>query len=329
VSADASASQAPEISVVVATRDRADRLERLLDGVRGQSLDRERFEVVVVDDASSDGTPAVLEREDARGELALAVLRRPKRGGWAAAREQGWRAGSAPVVAFTDDDCVPDPTWLERGLGACAENPGAIVQGPTVPARDEWLALRPLERPFAYSIEVPGPDPHHQTCNVFYPRELLERSGGFDAAGFATIQGEDADLAWRCLEAGAGSAFAEGARVEHAFNRLGPLGKLARAASWDLRVYALHPGLRRAAFVRGVFWKGSHYLLVRALAGLLVPRRLAIVRAWLVLPYLVHLAERGRVEGGGLALAPYFAVHDLVELAAAIRSSARYRVPML
>ena len=324
----------PDVSVVVATRDRAERLERLLAALRAQTLERERFEVVVVDDASSDGTARVLAAERERGELALEPISRGENGGWSVAREQGWRAARAPLVAFTDDDCAPEPGWLAAGLAASAASPGAIVRGRTVPDGEEWAALPALARPFTVTIDVPAPDPHAQTCNAFYPRELLEDAGGFDTHAFARIQGEDADLAWRLVEAGAAElAWAPDAVVRHAYNRVGPLGKLRRAASWDLKVYALHPGLRRATFFRRWFWKGSHYLLVRALAARLLPRRLGPLRpllaAWLAVPYAVHLVERGRVEGGGLVVAPYYVTCDLVELAAVLRSAWRYRVVMV
>jgi GT2 family glycosyltransferase len=319
----------PEVSVVVATYDRAPLLEALLDGLRAQSLDRGRFEVVIVDDGSTDETASVLEGEVERGELDLRVITRERNGGLAVARQQGWRAARAPLLAFTDDDCVPDPGWLSAGLEAAERHPGAIVQGRTDGRRADLERLGRLRRPFTRTLEIPAPDPHVQTCNVFYPREVVERVGGLDTVGFARYAGDDADLAWRAIGAGARVVFAPEARVEHAYLYLGPVGKLRYAAGWDFKVYARHPGLRRAYFTRGFFWKGSHYLLTRALAASLLPRRWRLVRAWLALPYAVHLAERGRVEGGGILLAPYFLAHDLIELGAAIRSTIRYRVPML
>jgi len=108
----------PELSVVVATHERAERLEDLLAALRRQTLAPSRFEVVVVDDASYDRTPAVLAAEGARGELDLKALRRSVNGGSGLAREDGWRAARAPHIAFTDDDCVPDPDWAEAMLRA-------------------------------------------------------------------------------------------------------------------------------------------------------------------------------------------------------------------
>ena len=65
------------------------------------------------------------------------VIRRERPGGPAAARNEGWRAAGAPLVAFTDDDCVATPVWLEEALRAAREEPGAIVQGRTEPDPDE------------------------------------------------------------------------------------------------------------------------------------------------------------------------------------------------
>jgi len=317
----------PDVSVVVATHDRAERLGALLGSLGRQTVAPGRLEVVVVDDGSSDATPEVLEREEARGDLSLRMIRRPRAGGPSAARNDGWRVARAPLVAFTDDDCVAEPGWLAALEGAARESPGAVVQGRTDPNPAElgdWGT-------FSRSLAVRRRGPWFQTCNILYPRELLERLGGFDASAYSGPGGEDTDLAWRALELGREAVYVDEARVLHAVSRLGPLGKLRVAWRWTetMRVFARHPELRRTQLHKRVFWKGSHYLLLRVLLATLLPRRLWLVRQWLALPYLWHLADRGRDEGGGLLAAPYFAIHDLVELVAVARGALRYRVLVL
>lgn len=322
-----SVSGTASVSVVVATHDRAERLGALLASLRRQTLPATDFEVLVVDDGSTDGTPSVLEREQSRGALALRTLRRPRAGGPAAARNDGWRAARAPLIAFTDDDCVAEPGWLDALAAAAHDHRGAVVQGRTEPnpvELDQWGT-------FSRSLAVRRKGPWYQTCNILYPRELLERLGGFDASAYSGPGGEDTDLAWRALELGRETVYVDEARVLHAVSHLGPVGKLRVAWRWTetMRVFARYPELRRTELKRRVFWKETHYLLLRVLVAALLPRRLRPVRQWLAFPYLRHLRDRGRHEGGGLLAAPYFTLHDLVELVAVVRGAVRYRVLVL
>jgi glycosyltransferase involved in cell wall biosynthesis len=321
----------PEVSVVFATHNRAGRLRALLDSLRASALDLSRFEVVVVDDGSSDDTPQVLAEAQARadaGELpTLRTLRLDPGRGPAVARNAGWRASRAPFVAFTDDDCVATPQWLPELLAAWGGDPARIVQGRTDPLPAELHR----EGPFTRTLRVHGLGPFFQTCNVAYPRALLERVDGFDEVTFSVPGGEDCDLAHRCFAAGGHAVFADAARVEHAVHELGPVRKLRVAWRWDetMRLYARHPAMRRT-LVYGLFWKGSHYLLVRAAIGLLLPRRARLLRAWCLAPIAPVYLERAQGEGRGrLWSAPYFLVHDVVELVAAVRGGIRYRTPVV
>ncbi|HEX8066676.1 MAG TPA: glycosyltransferase [Thermoleophilaceae bacterium] len=310
---------APRATVVVATRDRVGRLRALLESLRGQTAGD--FEVVVVDDGSvGGGVRELLGRE--QGGLDVRAVLRPGAGGPSAARNDGWPLARAPLVAFVDDDCVATPGWLAALLAAADSEPGAIVQGRTLPDPREARRLGPYSR----SLWVEAQGPYYQACNILYPRELLERLGGFDAEAFPHV-GEDTDLAWRAIAAGARIAFAPDALVHHAVVRLGPAGKLRLATRWtpSIRLFARHRALRAEHLTYGIFWKGSHYLLVRALLGLALARRARPLALWLAAPYVRHLLERGRVEGGGPLHAPYHAVYDLVELAAVLRGAIRYR----
>jgi GT2 family glycosyltransferase len=301
----------PQVSVVVATRNRAKRLAALLQSLDAQTF--RDFEVVVVDDGSVKGA-------EVPGGVRLIRHERPL--GPSAARNAGWRAASSPYVAFTDDDCVVSPGWLEALVAAARAAPGAIVQGPVEPLPSERGRLGP----FARSLWVERLGPWFQAANVLYPCELLERVGGFDAEAFP-FAGEDCDLAWRAFEAGARAAWAPDARVHHAVNELGPAGTLRVAVRWGEAVGLIrrHPELRREALTYRVFWKGSHYLLVRALVALALPRLPRLLRLWLAAPYARHLLLRGSRDGGGPPAAPWYALYDFVELAAVARGAVRHR----
>jgi glycosyltransferase involved in cell wall biosynthesis len=317
----------PLVSVVVVTHNRAGRLAALLRTLERQTLGPERFEVIVVDDASSDETPRLLEDQIRCSALQLRVVRRPPPPGRAAARNAGWSQARADLVAYIDDDCVAAQDWLEQGVRKSQEHAGAVVQGRVDPIPAEESLRSPATR--TQRIHQAGP--YFQTCNIFYPRRLIERLGGFDADTFALHGGEDSDLAWRAISAGAATVFADQARAYHAVNHLGLIGRLRFAAHWheSMVVYKRHPALRDQVFTKRIFWKTSHYGLTLFLLALVLPRRFSFLTASLMRPYLRSLRWRLHEEHGRPKHALFFVIEDLVEMSSMVRASIRYRMLVL
>ena len=103
----------PMVSVVIPTRDRRDILERWLEALAAQS--HPSFEVVVVDDCSSDGTPEFLRQfADSHPDLALRWLRNDTNLGANRGGKRGIRAARGEVAAFTHSDCIAEPDLVER-----------------------------------------------------------------------------------------------------------------------------------------------------------------------------------------------------------------------
>jgi GT2 family glycosyltransferase len=312
------------VSVVVSTYERPDRLALLLAGLRAQTLERTAFEVVVVDNGSGPATAAVLDAELARAQLPLRAIRHERTLGPGGGRNSGWRAAQAPLIAFTDDDCVPAPGWLEAALAAAQAHPDAIIQGRTEPNPAELSARTLTSR----TVRITGRSPQYETCNIIYPRVLLERLGGFDEAFGLRPAGEDTDLAWRALAAGTDAVFADDALVHHAVVELGFAGMLRDGTRWGAcaRLFARRPEAR-AILYHGVFWNVWHYLLIRsAVALLLAPPWL---RTMLVRRHLSALRERARGAGAGRWAIPYLLIYDAVETAAMARGAVRSRAPVL
>lgn len=311
----------PRISVVISTRDRPQRLRRLVAALRAQTLAPEAFEVVIVDNGR---VPAVAL--DGPGP-ALRLLRPPVPGGPASGRNLGWRGARAPLIAFTDDDCEPEPGWLAALLTAAAAHPGAIVQGPTRPLASE----RHRDGLLAHTVSIETLGPQYETCNILYPRTLLERLGGFDESFGHEPAGEDTDLAWRARAAGAPAVWAGDAVVRHAVDALSPVAALRRAARWGavVRLYARHPGARTMLW-RRYFWNVWHYLLWRSLLGLALPRPL---RRALIARHLLALTGRARAAGVTVWAWPgavgFLLAHDAVECAAIARGALRARTLVL
>lgn len=314
----------PEVSVVVATRNRAARLAALLGSLRHQTLAPERFEVIVVDDGSTDATQDVLAEP---GGLRLRSIRLESGGGPARARNQGIAAAEGDLVALTDDDCIAHPGWLEAGLRAWAGDPHRFLQGAVTPIRAERERLGA----FSYTIRIEAATPVYECANIFYPRALLQRAGGFDET-FPRPAGEDTDLGWRVRAIGGRPAFAADAHVEHAVVEVGPRGMLRRLWQWSyaMQAYARHPGLRDTLHYR-LFWNFSHYLLARTVVGALLLRwRWAWpLWAWLARRYVAYELAQSRKHAGTGWLAPWWVVMDIVETAACIRGAMRYRVLVL
>jgi GT2 family glycosyltransferase len=311
-----------EIAVVIPTRRRETRLAFALEALAAQRLDRSRFEVIVVRDG--DAAPPFAQPPP---ELPVRFLERPGVAGPTAKRNVGWRASSAPLIAFTDDDCRAHPAWLEELLTA---NPGpeAFMQGRTEPDPDEHHLLHG----FARSQQINGLSGWYETCNMAYPRDLLERLGGFDES--LPFGGEDTDLAYRAMEAGARPEYVDDALVWHAVMHRSLVRALREATSWSQMsgVVARHPELRRSLYL-GVFWRKSHAALLLALAAVPLARRRPALAAAAVLPYLElrvnWRAPTSRRLARRLATLPAWAAIDGVEVASRLPAAARNRTLVL
>ena len=320
----------PDVTVVVPSHGRPLRLRWLLNALEEQTLPRERWELVVVTDDAGEETPGLLRSHP----LARAGVLRHHRlasgtGSPARQRNTGWRDARAPLVAFTDDDCRPDPGWLGALLAGAAGAPGSIVQGAT---RPDPYELTVLAAPRTRTLHVEPPQRECPTCNVLYPRALLEAVGGFDEA-FGGPAGEDTDLAERARATGASLAAAPEAVVFHAIESFSLPAMLRLTWKWRALplLFARHPGLRERLTL-GLFWKRSHPRLLLALAGLAGARRSRVL-ALLALPYLEYAASVHGHGATGLARAaaelPSRAAVDLAEVAAIAAGSVRHRTPML
>jgi GT2 family glycosyltransferase len=318
------------VSVVVPSHERPLRLRWLLNALEGQSLPRERWELVVVHDCRGEETEELLRAHPLAATGMLRHLRLPPGTGLPSRqRNAGWREARAPLTTFTDDDCRPDPEWLARMVEAARQSPGAIVQGRVCPDPFETDILA---APHARTIEVDPPGLFAQTCNVLYPRALLERVGGFEES-FPLLAGEDTDLFERARAAGANYVGAPDAVVYHAVESSSLVGAVRRSIRWQHLAYVVkrHPHVRERLTL-GVFWRRSHALMALALAGGLAVRRSRPL-AVLALPYVVDgVRRRGSHPRGlvrGAVELPGRVVLDATEMATLARGSLRYRTLFL
>jgi glycosyltransferase involved in cell wall biosynthesis len=178
----------PLISIIVPTRNRALLLDRVLSSVG--ELQYSMWEIIVVDDGSTDDTRLVAERHRAAG-LPLTYLYQHWRM-MGAARNLAMSRARGTIFAFTDDDCLVDPHWLAGMATTFRRHPESLgVQGKTV---TDHTAMTPFTR----QIEQLAGGPPYRTCNIAY-RANIARELGFDTQ---LIRGEDVVMAMRVLERG-------------------------------------------------------------------------------------------------------------------------------
>lgn len=278
--------ESPAVSVVVASHGREIRLRWLLNALESQTFE-DAWEAIVVHDYDEETAERVIVGHPLAKSGKLIELRiEPGTGSPARQRNIGWRAARGPLVAFTDDDCRPEPDWLQELLVAAAGGEDELVQGRT---RPDPLEHALLAAPHFRTLRVDPVGPYFQTANMLYPRALLERLGGFDELA---ISGEDVGLALRAFAAGARVRSAPAAIVNHAIESHSLPGILRQNLKWRHLAYLVkrHPEFRTELTAR-VFWDRDHLLATTSLLGAICARhdRRALV---LVIPQVIRLLGR-------------------------------------
>lgn len=206
----------PAISVVIPTYNRLPRLKLVLDALSKQTLDAERFEIIVVSDGSTDGTNEFLLSEAASS----VVVALQDNAGPAAARNHGVRLARGRVVLFIDDDVIASPELLERHLEGHGESGSTVVIGPMLDAPgfdySPWVAWEQAMLYKQYRAmrlgEYAPTFRQFYTGNASVPRDLISRAGGFDTT---FRRAEDVELAYRLAQLGATFVFDEAAAAHH------------------------------------------------------------------------------------------------------------------
>ncbi|MCF6285563.1 MAG: glycosyltransferase family 2 protein, partial [Candidatus Hydrogenedentes bacterium] len=206
-----------EVSVVIPAYNQADLLIRLLDSLAAMT-DTPVWEVIIVDDASTDNTRRAVEawlqaQQDIRG----CYLCQQHNQGPGAARNRGLEAAQGNVVAFTDTDCAVSPDWLTALVAPLADDEQIAGVGGTV------LPCNP-DNPFAryntlnHTLEpITSPDyaiPYLVTCNGCYRRDALLSVGGFPT-DIQRPGGEDIAASIALYKQGYRFAFAPDATIQH------------------------------------------------------------------------------------------------------------------
>ncbi len=306
------------MTVAVPVRDRREQMLRCLDALL--ELDYEGYEVLILDNESTDGTGAACLERAGASEVPVRVVVEP--GSVGRLRNRAARLATGDVVAFTDSDCMPTRGWLSEAVPPFQEDERlGLVQGPTLP--DPTAP----GRPWCVSQDLPAWTGRYECCNLIVRREALLGSAGFDEQVFF---GEDTAGGAAMVRDGWRTRFAPGALVHHDVTYPGYPWWLRRGLMYGnfARIVRLYPELREQLLWHRVFLRPRSAKLLLALAGVAASRR----RPWALLGALPYLAERAPRRRNPVALLFRLGQTFLFDLAVEvglIRGSIRHRSLLL
>jgi glycosyltransferase involved in cell wall biosynthesis len=264
-------SDMPFVSVIIPTHTgRRDYLRQAVESIFSQSYPKDRCELIIVDDASNDGTEQLAKELQKDSPLPIKYIRREKNAGSAVCRQMGLEMARGEIVSSLDSDCEAIPEWLEAGVGAFKEGVG-LVQGMTLPhpgqSRKFW----------SRTMSVRSENFTYMTCNMFYLKNALIDAGGFrDSLGNfnhftgANLGSEDLEAAWNMKRRGWKSVFSKDALVYHQVFERSIIKWLMEPTVFFLIPFFVrkHPGIREFFYKRFFFYKYTAVFDL-AFAGLL------------------------------------------------------------
>lgn len=229
MSGDASAS--PVISIILCTHNRVDYLRTAIASIIEQGETVQPYELLLVDNCSSDGTPDLGKALAGRGQLRY--LHEPQLG-LCYARNCGWREARGEFVAYFDDDAIAEPGWIDAIATAFAFSPApGVVGGKVEPI---WEAARPawLSDNIALSLTIVDWADHPKYipdvrvewlvgANMAVPRRILDEIGGFDVRldriGANMLSGGDVFLQNAIIERGYPCLYHPAMAIRHLASR--------------------------------------------------------------------------------------------------------------
>jgi len=233
-------------SVVVPVHNGAETIESCLVALLDQSLAEDEYEIIAVDDGSTDGTRELVKSfvQPAHGGGQSVILLSQPHSGPAAARNLGAREASGDILLFTDADCAPTRNWVEQMIKAFADPVVVGVKGTYLTRQKELVArFVQIEYEDRYDRMV-GQEriDFVDTYSAGYRRDIFLANGGFDTT-FPTASVEDQELSFRLARKGYKMVFAPQARVYHRHDV--SLGEYARRkfniGYWKALLTQWHP----------------------------------------------------------------------------------------
>lgn len=250
------------VSVIIPTYKRADMLLRCLAALSVQNYDSNAYEVLVVDDERGGITEKYVRFFQTKKNPVIRYLRTNGSVGPSSARNMGVKIAKGKIIAFTDDDCIPDPYWLAEGV--------KYFKKGIVGVSGRIIVPKAIRRPTDYTNTVSRlENAEFVTANCFYLKEIFLEMGGFDE-NFRIPWREDADLYFRMIERRFKLDFNPDAIVIHPVREAKwgiSLGE-QRKSMYNALLFKKHPKLYKDKIQKNPPW--NYYIIFLALVSAFV-----------------------------------------------------------
>ena len=285
-----------EISVIIPVWNDAERIKLCLDALYEQSLGREKFEVIVVDNASTDGTKEVLTSYPW-----VKTLYEPQAGSYVA-RNRALNSAKGEYLAFTDSDCIPADNWLESCLESAQAHPNfGVIAGDVRFFQPSGLVIEQsaidFENMFSMDQKINSQNGVSITANFFVKRETVANFGGFNAS---LKSGGDHELSRRIHNSHLPVIYCEDGPVYHPARNISELlikRKRVIGGTWDE-----NKGKNKLFLF---IWRATKLFIKRQLlvvvAGEIPLKRKALLLGLLIRIYSVSISEILRLSSGGIS----------------------------
>jgi glycosyltransferase involved in cell wall biosynthesis len=257
-------------SVVIPTYQRAALLSRCLNALLLQQFNKEQYEIIVVSDGPDAQTKKIFDNLTGYDQPEVRYMSLPQKKGPAAARNYGWLNARGRIIAFTDDDCLPDAYWLNQIVKHCNNEDSVAITGKVIVP----LSKRPTDHELNTANLQTA---EFITANCACTKNALVKAGGFDEQ-FSMAWREDSDLEFKLIDQHIPIKRIDSAIVTHPVrsSAWGISIKEQKKTMYDALLYKKHPQLFRIK-VRRVTSPMLYYLIIASflfmLSGIIIKQQ--------------------------------------------------------
>ncbi len=198
-------------SVIIPAYNAERTIGQCLEALTSQTIARSDYQILVVDDGSTDGTAGIVDKHSG-----IRLIRQGNAGP-AAARNNGVSQAEAPVIVFTDSDCVPQPDWLEKMIGPLEADPNVTAVKGAYRTKQHQIAARFVQLEYEDKYDLLRKRENIDfvdTYSAAFRRDVFLQFKGYDTS-FKVACAEDVELSYRMHNAGHRMIFAPQALVYH------------------------------------------------------------------------------------------------------------------